>query len=601
MAYNNIDTQVIKLAVEADPTTINTLTRYMAANEQEMKILQAAYASGVKTFDEFEKEASKLVTTQNQLKVQMATAAGGFNLTGQQAMAAGYMFQDFASASGGLAQKLNSVTNNIPQLLGNIGMLGPAITTAAVIVVEFVKHWDDLSKYFTGEKLKLGDFTLDLGTMGKELKAAQEAMEKMAESTDKSASALKEYLTARQKIAEAEERIAKAEKDQQSFTRLGKAHDDEKVKERVKELKEHVGEDEAKAMERDLTQAMFEQAGGLKKQGELEDALHQAEAARKNPGATATAPELKRLSKEVEKRREDLDRWQAGKMMMREKAHGMVNRELEGENTGALKMLPQGPSRDLLLDAYRNVDKLAEENEKEFRKQEKDEQGVIDEQARQNKIEMDKHEKDVHKAVIDTGHKALQNIPRAVGRFVHDKRRERSEQERAAKSKQTAKTRAREHLEHRTAQRQEHARPVAEQFAGAAALLYGGARQRGAEMGANRPAQARLDKEADAQLKALLNRHFMEQSHGNVITSGPLAEEAYKQVRSNYNARTAAEAGAFRQQGAPDPMAAAQMKLMQQNAGLTAKLAEDLAQVSDTLTRAQKQQMKTRSQQRTGN
>jgi hypothetical protein len=64
----------------------------------------------------------------------------------------GYALQDFLSTSGDLGQKLNSITNNLPQILAGFGALGQAAAIATTILVTLYRNWDELVRAFEDKK-----------------------------------------------------------------------------------------------------------------------------------------------------------------------------------------------------------------------------------------------------------------------------------------------------------------------------------------------------------------------------------------------------------------------------------------------------------------
>jgi hypothetical protein len=62
--------------------------------------------------------------------------------------AAGYAFQDFTSTSGDLGAKLNSITNNLPQLIAGLGFGGPlgaGVAALGVGAIVLYRNWDSVS------------------------------------------------------------------------------------------------------------------------------------------------------------------------------------------------------------------------------------------------------------------------------------------------------------------------------------------------------------------------------------------------------------------------------------------------------------------------
>jgi hypothetical protein len=78
----------------------------------------------------------------------VASAAGvGRGVGGLQGSftAAGYAFQDFTSTTGDVGQKLNSIANNIPAIVGGMGTLGTAVSVVSVAGIALYRNWDSVA------------------------------------------------------------------------------------------------------------------------------------------------------------------------------------------------------------------------------------------------------------------------------------------------------------------------------------------------------------------------------------------------------------------------------------------------------------------------
>jgi hypothetical protein len=74
-----------------------------------------------------------------------------FNTQGMQQL--GYALQDFTSSSGGLAQKLNSITNNLQMVAASMGMTGPmflAVTGAMTAFQLFLNNYERIDAALKG-------------------------------------------------------------------------------------------------------------------------------------------------------------------------------------------------------------------------------------------------------------------------------------------------------------------------------------------------------------------------------------------------------------------------------------------------------------------
>ena len=74
-----------------------------------------------------------------------ATATGGFRNLNSAMIQGSYAVQDFASTSGDLGQKLNSVSNNLTQVLTGLGPVGIGLSVISVGALVAYKNWDSLS------------------------------------------------------------------------------------------------------------------------------------------------------------------------------------------------------------------------------------------------------------------------------------------------------------------------------------------------------------------------------------------------------------------------------------------------------------------------
>ena len=97
----------------------------------------AAHATNLKKVNAEIEEVSKALGSSKAMKTQ-----------GIQQL--GFALQDFMSASGGMAQKINAVTNNLQMFALSMGVGGRwfvAITAAAISALQlFINNWDEIAK-----------------------------------------------------------------------------------------------------------------------------------------------------------------------------------------------------------------------------------------------------------------------------------------------------------------------------------------------------------------------------------------------------------------------------------------------------------------------
>lgn len=144
--------------------------------EQEEAAFRALIATSVAYANATEAQAGTAATkfTQRLKSLKTATddvAQGGGTLH-QTVQALGYAFQDFTSTSGDLGQKLNSISNNIPQLLGGLGQYAAAASLVFTGAIVAFRTFEPAITEFVGKVGKdLGLFTESSGSLIDGLKA----------------------------------------------------------------------------------------------------------------------------------------------------------------------------------------------------------------------------------------------------------------------------------------------------------------------------------------------------------------------------------------------------------------------------------------------
>lgn len=136
-------------------------------------------------------------------------ASSGMSDWQQRIQAGSFAFQDFTSTTGDLGQKLNSITNNIPQLLVGLGGIGTAIGIAATAGVALYNNWDVISSLWE-TRHPIPEVANDLDSLTREVKKNEEALDKLREKTALNYDELKRYQELTRKQVELEERQAQA-------------------------------------------------------------------------------------------------------------------------------------------------------------------------------------------------------------------------------------------------------------------------------------------------------------------------------------------------------------------------------------------------------
>lgn len=362
----SIQSEVIRLMVEADPTQVGNLTNALQATDAAVQKLQADLKAGSISAKDFETKCLGLVTIQHDLQNKLNAAKGGIANFNRELVAGQWAFQDFVSTSGDLGQKLNSITNNLPALLGKFGQLGTILSGLGVLTVAVYRNWDALMSIF-GDGTKLGQVVGDLGTWETSLKAAKKELEALAESYDKSGTAMLTYQTKLQALTAEEERLQRAQEARKAFQDQQKESGDTDAKERAKELRANLTGDKLGQVTNDLAASLGTRQGLDTQEKKANDELA-ALLARPDKGILKDENGMPFLDMTTLPK-EKLKKLQAQRAQVRRQAETMIGAELGGENTGMLEMLPEGSkSRQIVQDAYDLVDKRIEDDQKENEK-----------------------------------------------------------------------------------------------------------------------------------------------------------------------------------------------------------------------------------------
>lgn len=162
----------------------DALKRQKASVDQLMKAHEEGRIGGRRYLEELRQETSVLRSLQSQLNTLSQSAGGGgsrgINTQGVQQL--GYAIQDFVSASGGFAQKLNSVTNNVQGFAASLGVGGAwflGITGAITAVQLLANNWGKLADWYNGVDPAQAE------ALKKRVDEAKKKAEKVAESIEK--------------------------------------------------------------------------------------------------------------------------------------------------------------------------------------------------------------------------------------------------------------------------------------------------------------------------------------------------------------------------------------------------------------------------------
>lgn len=113
----------------------------------------------------------------------LTTAKGSSAQFTQGISNAGYALQDFTSTTGDLGQKLNSITNNLPQIIAMMGVGGPlgaGVAALGVGAIVLYRNWDSLTGLFESRN-PFPKVAGDIAGMKRELEHATKEMAALEE------------------------------------------------------------------------------------------------------------------------------------------------------------------------------------------------------------------------------------------------------------------------------------------------------------------------------------------------------------------------------------------------------------------------------------
>ena len=196
----------------ADPIEDATAECYaMAGAEAELTVkskqsvvglsaVELALQEVVETSDRAEKKLRDVAESAD------ATHKGAGRL-GQGITQASYAFQDFASTSGDLGQKLNSVTNNLMMVTNMMGPYGVAVGIAAVAGVALYRNWDSLASLWEDRK-PIEGATEGVEGLTDAVKKNKKALEDLREVGSLNLTQMAEYKRLTTELADEERKLA---------------------------------------------------------------------------------------------------------------------------------------------------------------------------------------------------------------------------------------------------------------------------------------------------------------------------------------------------------------------------------------------------------
>jgi hypothetical protein len=157
MAQDEVQNLIIRAQGEIELARINKLLEQQTALFQKILAMQAQNPTNTQYTKGLETTAAKIIAFNKEMQnieraLPTAPGKGSFNTQGMQQL--GYALQDFTSASGGFAQKLNSITNNLQMVAASAGMTGPlflAVTGGMTAFQLLINNWDRLSAWLQSQ------------------------------------------------------------------------------------------------------------------------------------------------------------------------------------------------------------------------------------------------------------------------------------------------------------------------------------------------------------------------------------------------------------------------------------------------------------------
>ena len=220
------------------------LVAAIQAEERALADLQKQLQAGVISFAAFESESDKVIERLNELRTATTVTEDVLRGLGESTtvvvasmdkvsvskekastasanlrtsiVATSYAIQDFSSTTGDLGAKLNSVSNNIPQILVGLGGIGTALSVGATAAIAFYRNWDSIKSLFIDIPFEFGKATTSLSELRDRIKELENKKVKVGAEYDeleKAKEAAKELVRALELAEEIRTGQAKAERE----------------------------------------------------------------------------------------------------------------------------------------------------------------------------------------------------------------------------------------------------------------------------------------------------------------------------------------------------------------------------------------------------
>lgn len=205
----SVNQAAFRFIMESNPQVIDGLVAKIKTLEGTLQVANQRFAAGAISADQYE---NSIVRTSNKiggLQGKIRAAKGAWNLNTEAVRQGTFAFQDFMSTSGDLGQKLNSVTNNLQQVLMGFGKWGPYLTVAVIAAVELYKNWDNLNKLFATTHA-IPESADQMKNLEGKIKDVNKQLDDMREKGKLTTAELQEYKKLSAELAVLEEKKAKA-------------------------------------------------------------------------------------------------------------------------------------------------------------------------------------------------------------------------------------------------------------------------------------------------------------------------------------------------------------------------------------------------------
>lgn len=231
-------------AVEAEVYDLaDTYELVESAQSQVITSTQSMTGVMVKQSDvlrEIEATGTKVSTSLKAVDSAGKTTTASVSAMNQRAIAATYAIQDFASANGGLAQKIQAVSNNIPMIVGGLGVWGAAIGGVVAVGATLYQNWDSISRMLQSTS-PIPPIVDNLDRWKEALDKTTKEIEHLREAQSLTSEEMKTYNRLLGEAADLESQIAEERERRNAMEALGKLVPDEQSK-RAAGFKKAIGE-----------------------------------------------------------------------------------------------------------------------------------------------------------------------------------------------------------------------------------------------------------------------------------------------------------------------------------------------------------------------